>query len=705
MRCARAWEGAAIPGESAAGEGRNAGRRARRPATLERHVVTPFTGLTFMRFMRSMRSMRPTRTVAFATPLLALLAAVWWIEPAQAEPASQLAAVVRTTPSQQSRDDAEQQARWFYSTLTGEIAARTGHPDVAYAELLRAARDMDSAPLFARAVQVALGARQPELALSAVGAWREQQPASARAQAWRVQLLLGLGRDAEAAPAIQRLLSMTPQPQRPETVLALGGMFLGMDDAQRALALARRSLAPYATLAQTQAVIAQLQVQTGELSAGLARAARALKADPSLRPAALLLVQHYKVDPVRADGLLAGYMLAQPDDDTLRMGWIDAATQQQRDSVALAQCESLARRQPDMAQVWLILGSLQQQMGQFAQAEHSLLRFLSLSLPGVSLPSLPPTASQAASAAPAAAASAASSSPIPAAAASAAGAAAPRGHAQARAPAQVPAQVPGAAPPVPPDELEQVDLALSSLALHQGASARAEQWLQQVSPDRHDAAMVLQRAKVLAAQGRPRQAVELVRALPRASSLQRRRRLLALSELLGFLHEPAQAYAVLRSGMGVWGHDPDYAYETAMAAQQAGRPRQMLADLRRIVKQHPEYQPALNALGYSLADQGRDLEQARRLVEHALRLSPGNPFVLDSLGWVEFRSGHLARAQRLLEQAYAGREDPEIGAHLAEVLWRRGQRQRATELLRACWKAAPKDRGVLEAMRRLGLSF
>ena len=649
--------------------------------------------------MRSLRSLRP---VALATPLLALFVAVSWIGQAGAEPAAQVAAVVHTPPSQQSRDDAEQQARWFYSTLTGEIAARTGHPDVAYAELLRAARDMDSAPMFERAVQVALGAHQPELALSAVGAWLEQQPGSARAQAWRVQLLLGLGRDAEAAPAIQRLLSMTPQPQRPETVLALGGMFLGMDDAQRALALARRSLAPYASLAQTQAVLAQLQVQTGELSAGLARAARALKADPSLRPAALLLVQHYKADPVRADGLLAGYMAAQPDDDTLRMGWIDAASQQQRDSVALAQCETLARRQPGLAQVWLILGSLQQQMGRFAQAEHSLARFLSLSLPGVALPSLPAPAPAASAVAPSASGAAGAASA--ASAASGAGAANATG-AQAPARAQAAEQARGAALSVPPEELEQVYLALSSVALHQGAHARAEQWLQRIAPARHDAAVVLQQAKVLAAQGRPRQAVELVRALPRAGSLQRRRRLLALSELLGALHEPAQAYAVLRSGMGVWGHDPDYAYETAMAAQQAGRPAQMLAGLRRIVKQHPEYQPALNALGYSLADQGRDLDQARRLVEHALRLSPGNPFVLDSLGWVEFRSGHPARAQRLLEQAYAGREDPEIGAHLAEVLWRRGQRERATELLRGCWKAAPQDHGVLDAMHRLGLKF
>jgi tetratricopeptide (TPR) repeat protein len=634
------------------------------------------------------------RQAVFAASLLAALASVPWARQAAAEVPPQVAAISRAAPSQTSRDDAEQQARWFYSTLTGEIAARTGHPDVAYAELLRAARDMDSAPLFEQAVQVALNARQPELALSAVSSWLELQPGSERAQAWRVQLLLGLGRDAEAAPAIQRLISAAPQPQRPETVLALGGMFLGMQDGQRALALARSSLAPYAALPQTQAVLAQLQVQAGELTAGLARAARALKADPTLRPAALLLLQHYKADPARADARLAGYLAARPEDDTLRMGWIDAATQQQRDSVALAQCELLARRKPGLAQVWLILGSLQQQMGQFAQGEHSLARFLSISLPGVSLPGLPPLASPPASTPAASAPAHAVASAPPAAVASGVADGAP-----------APAQAQEAAPPVPPEELAQVYLALSSLALHQGADARAGQWLQRIAPAQRDAAVVLQQAKVLAAQGRSRQALEQVRALPRGNSVQRRRRLVAIADLLRAMHEPRRAYAALHEGLRVWGSDPDYAYETAMAAQQAGQAKQMLAQLRRIVKLHPEYQPALNALGYSLADQGRELDLARRLVEHALRLSPGNPFVMDSLGWVEFRQGRLGRAQKVLEQAYAGRRDPEIGAHLAEVLWRRGQHQRATELLRECWKAAPQDAGVLAAMHRMGLKF
>ncbi len=603
--------------------------------------------------------MRPTAlaVVVWLAALASAGAATPTPAPAQAPPA-----VHSSEPAQNVRDDAEQQARWFYFTLTGEIAARTGHPGQAYVELLRAARDMDSALLFERVIQVSLDAGQPQQALDAVQAWQDSQPDSLPAQAWRVQLLLGLGGHAtQAAQATARLLAMTPEPQRPQAILALGGVFEGMRDPLRALALARRSLAPYAGLAQSQVVIGHLQVLAGQVTAGVARSAAALRADPSLRPAAMILLQHYRVDPMRADSLLQGYFTARPDDDSLRMIWIDAATQAQRDSIALQQGQALALRRPDFAQLWLILGSLQQELGQPRQAERDLQRFLRLSLPEGAAP--------------------AASAPAPA------------------------ASAPVSAPPAP-QELQQIYVALSSVALQQGQNGRARQWLQRIAPDqRGTVAVALQQARILVAEGRSAAALRLVRQLPQRDAGQRRQRLLALASLLQDMHQPRRAWRTLEAEMPAWGSDPDYAYETAMAADKAGQRARMQQILRGIVQAHPRYQPALNALGYTLAEQGVDLRQARLLVRRALRLTPGNPFVLDSLGWVEFRLGRLPRAQQLLEQAYAGRNDPEIAAHLAEVLWFRGQTTRASALLRGAWRAAPHDRQVLRAMRRLGLKF
>ena len=602
--------------------------------------------------------------VLAAASLLVALAIPGALPPASASvPAA--SAATGSAPAQRARDDAEEQARWFYSTLTGEIAARTGHPAQAYAELLRAARDMDSADLFERAIQVALDARQLQLALQAAAAWHEMQPASVRAQAWRVQLLLGIGgHDKEAAAATSRLLAMTPQPRRPQAILALGGVFEGMHDPARALALARRSLAPYAALPQTQVVLAHLQVLAGQVDAGVARAARALQADHGLRPAAMILLQHYTLGPQRADGLLQDYFAAQPDDDSLRMIWVDAATQQQRDSVALAQSQVLASHRPDFPQVWLIMGSLRQQLALPIEAQHDFERYLALSLPADS----------------------------------------PQ-RALLRAPASASAPAAPLQPAPSADDLRSVYLALSAAALHDGDSERAQQWLQAIGAHAEDPAVVLQQAKVLAAQGRAQQAVQLVQHLPRGDRAQRQRRLLALADLLQAMHQPARALHALESGMAAWGGDAGYAYETAMAAGGAGRTARMEAILRRIVQAHPDYQPALNALGYTLADHGRELPKARQLIVRALRLSPGNPFVLDSLGWADFRLGHLGRAQASLQQAYAARRDPQIAAHLAQVLWRRGHHAQALALLRQAWQAAPKDPGVLRAMRRLGAKF
>ena len=83
----------------------------------------------------------------------------------------------------------------------------------------------------------------------------------------------------------------------------------------------------------------------------------------------------------------------------------------------------------------------------------------------------------------------------------------------------------------------------------------------------------------------------------------------------------------------------------------------------------PDYHAAYNALGYSFAERNLRLDEARDLIKKALEFAPEDPFIVDSLAWVEFRSGHLEKALVLLQQAFKARPDPEIAAHLGEVLW------------------------------------
>jgi Flp pilus assembly protein TadD len=118
----------------------------------------------------------------------------------------------------------------------------------------------------------------------------------------------------------------------------------------------------------------------------------------------------------------------------------------------------------------------------------------------------------------------------------------------------------------------------------------------------------------------------------------------------------------------------------------------------------PDSPHAYNALGYSLADRGLRLEEARGLIVRALELAPGDPFITDSLGWVEFRLGRNEEALRHLQAAWAARPDTEIGAHLGEVLWVLGRRDEALRIWRAARERDAGNEVLKETLARLKVS-
>jgi Flp pilus assembly protein TadD len=123
--------------------------------------------------------------------------------------------------------------------------------------------------------------------------------------------------------------------------------------------------------------------------------------------------------------------------------------------------------------------------------------------------------------------------------------------------------------------------------------------------------------------------------------------------------------------------------------------------LRRVMALKPDHPHAHNALGYSLADRGLRLPEARELIARALSLSPGDPFITDSLGWVEFKSGNLPEALRILQGAYKSRPDAEIAAHLGEVMWAMGRREQALTVWREGLTLSPDNDTLRDTLKRL----
>lgn len=126
--------------------------------------------------------------------------------------------------------------------------------------------------------------------------------------------------------------------------------------------------------------------------------------------------------------------------------------------------------------------------------------------------------------------------------------------------------------------------------------------------------------------------------------------------------------------------DAQLRYGLALVLAQAGDTDAAVALLEVLVAEDPESPDYMNALGYTLADAGRELPRARMLVRDALERMPDSPAALDSMGWIEFRTGHVSVAEEWLRQAWALDQDPEIAAHLGEVLWALGRHDEAREI-------------------------
>ncbi|MEO7743763.1 MAG: tetratricopeptide repeat protein [Usitatibacter sp.] len=161
-----------------------------------------------------------------------------------------------------------------------------------------------------------------------------------------------------------------------------------------------------------------------------------------------------------------------------------------------------------------------------------------------------------------------------------------------------------------------------------------------------------------------------------------------------------ETYEMLSKAVDAYPDSFELLYDRAMAAERVDLIDVLEADLRRVIKMKPDYAHAYNALGYTLADRTNRLEEARDLIEKAHRLSPDDPFILDSLGWVNYRLGNTPEALRHLQLAYSSRPDPEIAAHLGEVLWKSGQRDEAQKIWRAALTENPNHETLLAVIQK-----
>lgn len=559
----------------------------------------------------------------------------------------------------------------FYQLLIGEMSAQEGDPAAGFALMLDAARKTHDAQLYQRATEIALQSRSGDSALQAARAWNRDLPASREANRYVLQILLALNRVAESEEALKAEIKMAPAAEKPAVFMALPLAYARVSDKKLASTLVQTALAEDlknpATAAAAWTAVGRLRLAADDSAGAFEAAQRGLAADANAEGPVLLALELMDTKMPEAEALVRKFFKNHAPQNAnkpaLRMAYAQTLLSLLRYAEAMPQLQLITRESPDFPQAWLVLGSLQLQENHLSQAQTSLERYLALVKP----------------------------------------------HIPAQA-ADSQDDTENAAPVQAPDltllrDLDQAYLALSQLAQKKKDYAAADSWLGQIKNPNALAQVQSRRASILASQGKLAEGRALIQQLPETTAQDGRRKIKAEISLLREFNQYQLAHDLLAQALLESPDDIDLLYDQAMMAEKLDKLDDMERLLRQIIKLKPDYHHAYNALGYSLADRGVRLPEARDLIRKALTFAPSDPFIEDSLGWVEFRMGNQTEALRIFESAYKTRPDAEIGTHFGEVLWSMGQRDRAL----AIWKEAhlidPDNEALAETLKRLNVKL
>jgi tetratricopeptide (TPR) repeat protein len=400
----------------------------------------------------------------------------------------------------------------------------------------------------------------------------------------------------------------------------------------------QRVLAPYQDLQETHLVLAQAAYGLGEKQRAAREAQQALLIKPDSELAMLTLAQ-VTPDPVVVAGMLEAFLGKYPDAREVRTAYARLLVEQQRLQPAREQFRRLLAADPGNISHLYALGILSLQLDDTAVAENYFKQFLTAM----------------------------------------------------------------AASPAEGQDPSKALMILSQIAEDRGDVPGALQWLDKIDATMPQAAYFNARLRRAQLVGRGdldagRKALSVIKTDEPAQQTQL---LLADAQLLRDGGYDDTAYTVLASGLQRFPGNPELLYDLALAAERLNKMDVMEASLREVIAQAPDNRHAYNALGYSLAERNIRLPEALALIDKALKMAPNDPFVMDSMGWVQFRMGNLQQAEELLRRAYTLRNDPEIAVHLGEVLWVKGDQNDARKVWREARSKDPKNATLKSTLERL----
>ncbi|WP_028101612.1 tetratricopeptide repeat protein [Pseudoduganella violaceinigra] len=558
--------------------------------------------------------------------------------PAEAAPAPAAEAPAQAAAPEEKLPGVELTSDLFYKLTKAELDFKRGQWQSAYVTMLLLAQQTRDPRLARRASEMALSAKQGNEALAAIRLWRELAPDSDEA----AQYFLGfavLGDDlGEAEQLFAQRLKAAPANGRPLLMFQMQQFLLRAKDKPAAFALMERVLQPYLTTQESHLVLAQGAHAAANAERARAEAQKAVALKPDSELATLTLGQVLG-DLDGAQTLFAAFLQKYPAAREVRSAYARLLVEQKQYEQARGQFELLLKDQPDNPGTLYALGIMALQGQDMPAAEGYLKHYVEV------------LASQ----------------------------------------------------PDPERDPNKALMLLAQIAEEKGDFDGALAWLDKIDGD--DARTILsarlKRAHLTARKGDLDGARAQLKGITPADQAEQVQILQTEGQLLRDAGRAMDAFKTLEDGVLRFPNSPDLMYDYALAAEKLGKVEAMETALRKVIESVPDNHHAYNALGYSLADRNVRLEEAYELIDKALKMAPGDPYIMDSMGWVLFRMGKLKDAEQSLRQAYALRSDADIAVHLGEVLWKQGDKAGAARLWREARAKDPNNDALRSTLARL----
>ncbi len=247
---------------------------------------------------------------------------------------------------------------------------------------------------------------------------------------------------------------------------------------------------------------------------------------------------------------------------------------------------------------------------------------------------------------------------------------------------------------------DQIYLYFGQTAESLNRPAIAKQWYETVAPGKHYVPAQLNIANQIKQASSVDTAIEYLNTLDHLNLEQQTVVTQAQAAMLHEKQRHQDAFLLLKKAVDEKPQSTALVYDYALAAERVQEYTVMEAQLRNVIHARPDFAPAYNALGYSFADRNIKLEEALTLIKKALSIAPGDHYMLDSLGWIYYRMGELATAEQHLQKAYDIQADPEIAAHLGEVLWQQGKHEAAEKIWQKSLEQYPDNATLLSTIKK-----